>query len=176
MTYYKHIDSPAVRGLEAIDVDEAARNALSFLAYEDFVDPVLRLEFLLAGITVFSFESKEKNEDVPSSGWVVGGRIPHLYINDNNVGTPLEALVIYAHLFLLWASYKGRGPDNGGFVDIRMPPDWKLLEYAGDDVKATKVVTVVNIIAFNLVPQNVEDIKDMEVRAIWERRGWLRTN
>lgn len=104
------------------------------------------------------------------TGWIVGGRMPFLYLSDEEIETPIEALAIYSHL--CFAFVNPRVPPEGR-PDYRIAPDWEPLT-VDPGYEESRIGGICTYLSWRVVSDNPDEIRNPEIREMCLRRGWLK--
>jgi hypothetical protein len=163
---------PLIRDLPNVTKEQAETNAVSFLDHEGLENISIELALHILFIAVFHFTAKQKGRDEPLTGWVVGGHLPHLELNDSEIKTPIEALAIYALYERVWLDAKGVQQDDGRIPPYRLAPDWNLVSYA-TDLTRIRMGAMTSYIQWNILQANASHIRHEEIRERCIRRGFL---
>ena len=172
MMEYAYSIPPRYVDLPSVSQTEAEMLAHSFLRFSGVDHAELELSLLIHFVAVFHFKGKDKETGTSVSGWLVGGRLPHLPLSDLEIQTPIEALAIYALYERTWIDAKGV-PDTDGSVPIyRIPYDWEPLSFP-HGFKAWRMGALTSFIAWTLIPMNTNALLHPEIREKCCRRGWI---
>lgn len=173
MTEYNYTDTPIVADIEAITEGEARTLAQSFLESQGVKNVKLDITLHIRFLAVFRFAAVSAKSGKHASGWVIGGRAPHLELNDTEISTPIEALAIYALYLHRWIDFKGI-PDPEGSVPIyRVPPSWNPLSFT-PGFEESHLGAITSYIAWNLVRKNPDVLPHPDIREKCIRRGWIK--
>lgn len=163
---------PAVADMESLTPDEVLSLTRSFLESGGVAQFKAELAMLAHVVSVVSFSGIDQATGQPCSGWVVGGRAPHLEISDAEVSTPIEALAIYCLYMADWSAAKGVLDAEGSVPAYRIPPDWSLLPY-GPESKSWRLGHFLSFMEWNLVKKNAQHVLHPVIREKCTTRGWI---
>lgn len=163
---------PLVADIPPIAQEEALQLAAQFLGAVGLREPHLTLELHAHFVAVFRFCATQVNNLSSASGWVVGGSMPHLELNDQEIQTPIEALAIYALYERTWLNAKGMPAPDGSVPIYRVPPDWAPLTFT-PGFEDWRMGARVSFIAWNIVRKNPEFLLHADIRAACCKRGWI---
>lgn len=172
MNEYTYTIPPSIETIAGISSFDARELAEGFLERLGLLNVELDLLLHIHFIAVFRFSGINSVSGARGTGWVIGGRLPHLELNDLEIETPLEALAIYALYERSWLDAKGI-PDSKGNVPVyRVPPDWNPLSYT-PGFKDSRLGAITSYIAWNLIPKNRHALIHPDILAKCEERGWF---
>ncbi|MBL8048218.1 MAG: hypothetical protein JNJ45_06000 [Chthonomonas sp.] len=166
------MDSPAIKSVLPLGEELDRIRAQSFLESHGLERVVLKSELLIAFYHVFRFSGVFTPGMNQVSGWVVGGNVPHLQLNDDEITTPIEALAIYALYLDDWIGANGAQREDGSIPAYRIPENWELLSIS-NSYQEWNMGTVYQCIRTNIVPNNVQHLIHHDIFEKCKKRGWL---
>lgn len=159
-----------IEGINFETLNQQVKSFLTFLGYHvNTYEPILTMRF----IAVYSFCCDDASSLSNDNGWVVGGNVPFLQLDDHLIKTPVEALAMYAWFLQPWLDAKGIDDPPGSIADYRLAPDWDFLDF-NTTYESSKLGAIQNLISWNMLAQFQDELTSPEVRHRCELRGWIK--
>lgn len=172
MTTIEYSITKGVEHLSPADPINSEILARKMLDIESITAVNLQLALIAHVIAVFRWSGVDRKGGQDCAGWLVGGTIPHLVLNDDEIITPVEAIAIYA-LFLKEAiNFKGEHMDDDNVPKYRMPTDWSILTFE-NGFKEKGVGFVYNWIIWIILRRNSNEIHNSYIRQVLLKKGWI---
>ena len=169
---YAYYLAPSSAQFPPISKAESMELFESYMRFKEVKPTKVVLALHVHFVSVFKFEGISLEDQGEMSGWVIGGRMPHLMLNDDEISTPMEALAIYVLYERNWLDAKGIDEPPGSIPDYRMPPDWHLLSYF-NELSQLKIGALMAFVQWNLIELNKEHVLHPEIRQHCVSRGYI---
>ena len=167
------IEDKRTYSLANVDEQALRTHVQSYLRFLRVETASLEARLIIRFLCVYHFEGYGVDTKERASGWVISGETPFLFLSDEEISNPFEALALYAWFELPWVRAKGVDDPPGSIPDYRLPPNWDLMTFNGS-YETSGLSKVESFIAWKLIPAYQAEIVHPEIRERCKRRGWFR--